>query len=78
MRKIHHAIDNIEFGVTDMAATQAFYKSAFGWRFNNYGPEYAGCAGLPGAHQGLWSCRAQARRYSSGILSDQAICQGLI
>jgi predicted enzyme related to lactoylglutathione lyase len=42
VRKIHHAIDNIEFGVTDMPATQAFYESAFGWRFNNYGPEYAG------------------------------------
>ena len=42
MRKIHHAIDNIEFGVSDMPATQAFYESAFGWRFNNYGPEYAG------------------------------------
>lgn len=33
MRKIHHAIDNIEFGVTDMLAIQAFYESAFEWRF---------------------------------------------
>ena len=41
MKKIHHAIDNIEFGVTDMPAIQAFYESAFGWRFNDYGPEYA-------------------------------------
>ena len=46
--KIHHAIDNIEFGVTDMAATQAFYEAAFGWRFNNYGPEYAGIAAPDG------------------------------
>ncbi|HLT97870.1 MAG TPA: VOC family protein [Acidimicrobiia bacterium] len=38
----HHAIDYIEFGVTDLAATKAFYEAAFGWRFNDYGPDYAG------------------------------------
>ena len=38
----HHAIDYIEFTVTDMAAAQTFYASAFGWSFTNYGPGYAG------------------------------------
>jgi uncharacterized protein len=38
----HHGIDYIELRVTDMAAAQAFYRSAFGWRFNDYGPDYAG------------------------------------
>src|SRR5690349_19451698 len=38
----HHAIDYIEFTVADMAAAKQFYASAFGWRFNDYGPEYAG------------------------------------
>ncbi|NYV77676.1 VOC family protein [Streptomyces sp. UH6] len=40
----HHAIDYIELGVTDLAATKAFYAAAFGWAFNDYGPEYAGIA----------------------------------
>lgn len=38
----HHAIDYIEFHVTDMDAAKAFYVAAFGWEFNDYGPEYAG------------------------------------
>ncbi|GAC70585.1 hypothetical protein GS4_37_00120 [Gordonia soli NBRC 108243] len=38
----HHAIDYLELTVTDLAAAQAFYAAAFGWTFNDYGPEYAG------------------------------------
>ena len=38
----HHAIDYIEFAVTDMANAKRFYESAFDWRFNDYGPEYSG------------------------------------
>ncbi|HTV24717.1 MAG TPA: VOC family protein [Polyangiaceae bacterium] len=41
----HHAIDYIELTVTDMAAAQRFYAAAFGWRFNDYGPGYAGIQG---------------------------------
>lgn len=39
---VHHGIDYIEFTVTDMKKAQAFYSSAFGWKFNDYGPGYAG------------------------------------
>lgn len=35
---IHHALDYIEFGVTDLLAAKEFYGSAFGWSFNDYGP----------------------------------------
>ena len=45
----HHAIDYIEFGVTDMAAAQAFYAGAFGWSFTAYGDEYAGEQGVESA-----------------------------
>ena len=38
----HHSIDYIELTVTDLGAATAFYAAAFGWRFNDYGPEYAG------------------------------------
>jgi uncharacterized protein len=41
----HHAIDYIEISVTDVDAAKAFYGAAFGWGFNDYGPEYAGVQG---------------------------------
>ena len=41
----HHAIDYIEFTVPDVAAAKAFYGAAFGWTFNDYGPDYAGIVG---------------------------------
>ena len=37
----HHAVDYIEIPVV-VAAAKAFYGSAFGWTFNDYGPDYAG------------------------------------
>ncbi|MFC7494077.1 MULTISPECIES: VOC family protein [unclassified Nocardioides] len=42
MANIHHAIDYVELGAPELEATRAFYESAFGWRFNDYGPDYAG------------------------------------
>ena len=41
----HHTIDYIEISVKDVDAAKAFYGSAFGWGFNDYGPEYAGIQG---------------------------------
>jgi uncharacterized protein len=37
-------IDYIEFSVTDVAAAKRFYGEAFGWTFEDYGPEYASFA----------------------------------
>ncbi len=42
---IHHAIDYIEFTVTDLPAAKRFYADAFGWSFIDYGPDYAGIQG---------------------------------
>jgi predicted enzyme related to lactoylglutathione lyase len=36
----HHRVDYIEFPATDIPATKAFYGSAFGWSFTDYGPDY--------------------------------------
>lgn len=44
----HHALSYIEFGVTDLAATRAFYEAAFGWQFNDYGPSYSGIRAADG------------------------------
>jgi predicted enzyme related to lactoylglutathione lyase len=41
-RHRHHAIDHLELTVTDLAAAERFYVDAFGWDFNDYGPQYAG------------------------------------
>lgn len=41
----HHAIDYIELNVEDLAAAKRFYGDAFGWKFNEYGPAYAGIQG---------------------------------
>jgi len=49
----HHAIDYIEFTVTDMAAAQAFYAAAFDWKFRSYGDDYAGIQGLDREMGGL-------------------------
>jgi predicted enzyme related to lactoylglutathione lyase len=38
----HHAIDYVELTVTDLEQARRFYAAAFGWKFNDYGPEYAG------------------------------------
>jgi uncharacterized protein len=48
----HHAIDYIEFGVTDMAQSQRFYAAAFDWEFTDYGPVYAGIRRRQGGEAG--------------------------
>ena len=51
----HHTIDYIELTTRDLAQTKRFYSAAFGWSFNDYGPEYAGIQGadreVGGFHQ---------------------------
>lgn len=42
MKHAHHSINYIEFTVTDLGQAKIFYSTAFGWNFNDYGPEYAG------------------------------------
>jgi len=37
-----HVIDYIELAVDDLEASKAFYATALGWEFNDYGPDYSG------------------------------------
>ncbi len=55
----HHSIDYIEFTVTDMAAAKEFYAAAFGWEFNDYGPDYVGIR-KPGGEAGGLRLDAEA------------------
>jgi predicted enzyme related to lactoylglutathione lyase len=36
----HEKINYVEFPAKDIEATKAFFNSAFGWTFVDYGPEY--------------------------------------
>lgn len=42
----HHAIDYIEFKVKNLNEAKRFYGAAFDWKFNDYGPAYAGIQGV--------------------------------
>src|SRR3954470_2184684 len=42
MRHQHLSIDYVEIQVDDVRAAKAFYGGVFGWRFNDYGDDYAG------------------------------------
>ena len=48
MSRVHHTIDYIEINVTDLPAAKRFYADAFGWQFNDYGPDYAGIRSADG------------------------------
>ncbi|SDD58001.1 VOC family protein [Auraticoccus monumenti] len=48
MPNLHHVIDYVELGVTDLPAARSFYEQAFGWAFTDYGPGYAGIQGPGG------------------------------
>src|SRR2546425_3122814 len=36
----HRQIDYVEFVATDIGRTKQFYQQVFGWRFEDYGPDY--------------------------------------
>lgn len=38
--KAHHKIDYVEFPSADLEKTKAFFSKAFGWQFEDFGPEY--------------------------------------
>jgi hypothetical protein len=38
-------IDYVEFAAADLAAFKRFYGAAFGWSFQDWGPDYASFAG---------------------------------
>ncbi|MGN5240008.1 MULTISPECIES: VOC family protein [unclassified Rhodococcus (in: high G+C Gram-positive bacteria)] len=60
MVNTHHTFDYIELAATDLGASRAFYEAAFGWKFNDYGPKYAGIRAAEGDGEvgGLTTLRA--------------------
>ncbi|MCP3801139.1 VOC family protein [Allokutzneria sp. A3M-2-11 16] len=62
----HHAIDYIEFTVTDLAEAKRFYGEAFDWQFTDYGPGYAG----------IRSSRAGSPPEVGGLRQDERVRAG--
>lgn len=54
----HHEINYIEIPVSEISSAKAFYRSAFGWQFNDYGPEYAGIRKRDGSGEIGGFCKA--------------------
>ena len=40
LSKPENQIDYIELSASDIEKTKAFYRSVFGWKFEDYGPDY--------------------------------------
>jgi hypothetical protein len=40
--QLHHKITYIEFTTKDIEQTKHFYSAAFGWSFQDWGPDYIG------------------------------------
>ena len=54
LQRIESGLDRDTVSVTDVAEARNFYSAAFGWLFNEYGPDYAGIRdpARPGAEVG--------------------------
>ncbi|MFA7826200.1 VOC family protein [Aeromonas dhakensis] len=78
--KAHEKLNYVEFAARDLAATKAFFQTAFGWQFADYGPDY--CAfegeGLDGGFYRADLCSQCAQGsallvfYSADIVTTQA------
>lgn len=58
----HHTIDYVELAAPDLAAAKAFYRAAFDWSFNDYGPDYAGIQRIGGGEVGGIRAEPEVRR----------------
>lgn len=59
----HEKINYVEYSASDLPATRAFFETAFGWQFQDFGPDYIAFAdqGLDGGfyHGSLAASAAQ-------------------
>lgn len=56
----HEKLNYVEFAARDLSATKAFFSNAFGWEFEDFGPDYCAFAG-----QGLDGGFYRSELYSS-------------
>ena len=56
----HEKIDYVEYPARDIDATKRFFEQAFGWSFEDYGPDYAAFSGQ-GLDGGFFRSETAAR-----------------
>ena len=63
----HEKINYVEYPSRDLQATKQFFQRAFGWTFENYGPDYAAFSdqGLDG---GFFTANVSARTATGSAL----------
>ncbi len=68
MTNQHEKINYLEFPVTDMQGSKDFFSSAFGWKFTDYGPEYASFSKEVGIDGGFYYGDKKATTESGSVL----------
>ena len=70
----HEPINYLEFPSRDLQATKAFFEKCFGWKFTDYGPDYADCSDA-GVSFGVYRADLRSETSRGGALivlySDQ-------
>lgn len=69
-------IDYVEFPTTNMDRTKKFYTGLFGWRFTDYGPDYASFN--DGRLDGGFAVAAEVKTGSPLVVIYVADLEGLI
>lgn len=63
----HEKLNYVEFPTIDPDATKAFFQSAFGWHFDDYGPDYCAFSGQ-GLDGGFYRSALAARQNTGSAL----------
>ena len=58
----HHQFNYVEISAKDIDEAKRFYSAAFGWQFNDYGPDYVGIRRMETEGECGGICRADEVR----------------
>ena len=64
---MHEKIDYVEFAAADLDATKRFFRDAFGWSFEDYGPDYT-AFNQQGIHGGFFRAPQRSTTATGGAL----------
>ena len=65
----HHVVNYLEFTVSDLDRGKRFYGEAFGWTFQDYGPEYVGIQKSDGSEFGGLALGRTMQGEGKGLLA---------
>lgn len=63
----HEKLNYVEFPAKDIAASKAFFNKAFGWSFEDFGPDYVSFSG-EGLDGGFFKSELHSSAESGGAL----------